>query len=384
MNTKEQLKLIVLDANFYWTEQMFSACRSFADILLLRPRDHRVFFKQHSRYFVDWQPHLVSDNIWEQRICCPPGWLFHYWSVAELFFTHWIRQFQGTSPLIFVFCYPYYHTIARRLNAFSIYYSMDDYAEYWPGRERQTTVTEFKAVQTADLTVCVAHYRRSYLQELCPNEAQKIVHIPHGCSTRFMPWELRPKPCSLPPELAHIERPVAGYIGALNQRFDFHFLAQVAEELPHVRFVLGGDPPQPGDGDIEWWQGVERIRQLPNVHLIGRVPHDRIGDHLQAFDCLLMVYTKSNFNTNSCPMKLWDYMGTARPIIANDAVPEVRLWQQLICVTETPQDFAANLQFVLANPNWKSGERFDVARENTWEKQAQKLYEIIREKTVNI
>jgi glycosyltransferase involved in cell wall biosynthesis len=379
--SSERPKIVVLDANFYWTEQLFSECSTFADILLFRPYDSRTFFKRYRRYFIDWHPHFVSENVWEHRICCPPGWLFHYWPLTRLFFAHLIRQFQGNSPVIIVYCYPYYHTITRCVNAFSIYYSMDEYSGYWPGREQQTETLEMQSISSADITVCIANYRYRYFKQLYANEAHKIVHIPLGCSPKFMVNQALIKPNSLPDKLISYTRPIAGYVGALNDRFDFCFLAEVAVRLPQVTFVLGGILPNLGDGTPEWWQGVEKIQQLPNVFFIGQVPHDQIGNYLKAFDVLLMVYSKSSFNTNACPMKLWDYMGTSLPIVANNSVPEVSLLQHVIRVSETPEEFVANIQFVLANPNWKSSERLNVAKENTWEKQSQKLYEVIQERT---
>lgn len=378
--TSGRFKLVVLDANYYWTEQLFSACSDFADILLLRPRDFRAFRKQYGRYFIELQPQPVSENIWEQRICCPPGWFFHYWPFTKRFFAHLARQFQNSNPLIFVFNYPYYYTLARELKAHSIYYSMDDYRHYWQGRESQTPDVEKLAIHQADLTLCVAHHRASYLRQDCPSRASQIVHIPHGCSPEFMVDRPLEQPNALPAELQAYSRPIAGYIGALTYRFDFSYLAKVAEQIPDVTILLGGLIPQPSDGSPEWWQGVEAARRLPNVHFIGQVPHERLGEYLQSFDVLLMPYSQCNFNLNACPTKLWDYMGTSLPIVANNVVPEVNLWHHLILVSESPEEFVKNIRFALTNHNWRSQERLEVAQAHTWKMQAQKLYHLLEEK----
>jgi Glycosyl transferases group 1 len=375
--SSESYKLVVLDANFYWTEQLFSACHKFADVLLLRPRDFRTFYKQYQSYFIDWQPRSISDGIWEQRICCPPGWLFHYWLLTRRFFAHFIRKFQGKSPLIFVFSYPYYYDIAKDLNAYSIYYNIDDYQHYWPGRESQAQRIESLAVNHANLTLCVAQYRAEKLQQLYPDRADKIAYLPHGCTQEFMVEKPLDRPNSLPAELQNFARPIAGYIGALNYRFDFSYLAKVAAQLPEVTFILGGQPPQPQEGSAEWWQGVDRVRRLPNVRFIDRVPHNRLGEYLQSFDVLLMPYSSCNFNQNSCPTKLWDYMGTSLPVVANNVVPEVNQWHHIIRISETPEEFAANMRISLENPTWKARERWEIARSHTWQMQAKKLYHLL-------
>lgn len=375
-----RFKLVVLDANFYWTEQLFSGCHDFADILLLKPLDFRAFRKQYGHYFIDMQPHPVSEGIWEQRICCPPGWLFHYWPLTQRFFTHLIRQFQDGMPLVFAFNYPYYYSLVQKLKAHSIYYNLDDYSHYWQRRESETRAVERLAVTYADLTICLAHYRACHLSQECSSHASQIVHIPLGCSPEFMVERPLSRPNSLPTELQAYSRPIAGYIGTLTYRFDFNYLAKVAEKVPNVTIILGGQIPQQSDGSPEWWQGVEQVHRLPNVRFIGPVPHNRLGEYLQSFDVLLMPYSSCNFNLNACPTKLWDYMGTSLPIVANNVVPEVNLWRHLILVSENPDEFAANIRLALANPEWRAQDRLDVARSNTWKMQAQKLYHLLDER----
>jgi hypothetical protein len=379
-HTSERLKLVVLDANFYCTQQLFSACRDFADVLLLRPLDFRAFRKRYGRYFIDIKPQLISEGLWEQRICCPPGWLFHYWPLTQRFFAHLIQQFQGVNPLVFVFNYPYYYTLVQELRAHSIYYNVDDYRHFWHGRESQTLETERLAVIQAEMALCVAHYRACYLREQCPSEASQIFHLHHGCLPEFMVERPLSQPYSLPAPLQAYSRPVAGYIGTLGYRFDFSYLAKVAEQLPDLTIILGGTIPQPKDGSPEWWQGVEAVRRLPNVHFIGSVTHNRLGEYLQSFDVLLMLYSRCDFNLNACPTKLWDYMGTSLPVVANSVVPEVNLWRHVLLVSENPEEFALNIRFALANPGWRSQERWEVAQAHTWRIQAQKLYHLLEER----
>jgi Glycosyl transferases group 1 len=379
-SNSDRLKIVVLDANFYWTEQIFSACHEFADVLLLRPVDFRTFKNRYGAYFIDLQPRSISPGVWEQRICCPPGWLFHYWFFTRRFFLDLILKFQGKDRLIFAFNYPHYYNLVDDLNAYSIYYSMDEYSDYWPGRELQTQAVEKLTIDQADLTLCVARYRATLLKQAYPDLADQIIHLPHGCSPNFMVDKPLMQPNLLPDRLKDYSHPIAGYIGALIYRFDFHYLVEVAELLPDVTIILGGEIPQPSDGSIVWWEGVEKARNLPNIHFIDSVPHNLVGEYLQSFNVLLMPYSYCDFNLNTCPMKLWDYMGTSLPIVANDVVPEVNQWSHLILISEDPGNFAANVRFALANPNWKSSERLETAKAHTWQQQARKLHHVLEEK----
>ena len=376
-HVQERPKLAVLDANFYWSEQLFSACFSSFDVLLIKPIDFRAFKKRHGHYKTDLKPRPIAKNIWEQRICCPPGWLFHYWSLTQLLLKQAIQRFSQNSPLVFAFCYPHYASLAKAIGDYSIYYAFDDYQDYWPKHKHLIATAEQQAVALADLTLCTADFRRQYLSATYPAYANRMVHIPHGCSQQFMAEDVLDLPRNLPASIDSLERPIAGYVGTLGFRFDFNFLAQVAVELPHITFVLGGTPPVETDGSVSWWAGVRRCQTLPNIHFIGRVPHERLGEYLQSFDVQLMLYSECGFNTNACPTKLWDYMGTSRPIVANAAVPEVLLWTEVLHVAGRPQQYVKAISQALEKPMWKSAERMAIAKANTWQRQAARLQEQI-------
>lgn len=373
-------KLVVLDANFYWAEQLFSAYSDYADVLLLKPVDFRTFKRRYGRYSAVTNPHRIEAHVWEQRICCPPGWLFHYWPLTQQYFKRVIRKFQGKSSLTLVFSYPYYAALAKALDIYSIYYAIDDYQDYWPGRQTQTFEKEGHAVSVASLTLCTAKHRLHHFQKLYPDYTERMIHIPHGCSSQFLVDDVLKTPKQMPEILKQshsIKRPVAGYIGALNYRFDFGFLAIVAAKLPQITFVLGGKQPLEADGSSDWWKGVERCRALKNILFIGFVSHQLLGAYLQSFDVLMMVYSNCNFNTNACPTKLWDYMGTSLPIVANGAVPEVLLWQGVLHIAPTTQQYESAIREALVNPTWKATERLEIAKANTWKDQARKLHSAV-------
>ncbi len=73
-------------------------------------------------------------------------------------------------------------------------------------------------------------------------------------------------------------------------------------------------------------------------------------------------------------MKLWDYMGIRRPIVANTNVPELTLWRDYIYLADHPTEFVANIHEALSDPTWQADERYAIAMQHTWEKQFQKVF----------
>ena len=365
------MKLVVLDANAYWTEQLFKNCPGFSDLLLLKPRD----FRSHRRLFGSYRsapgPRKVADRVWEQTLSMPPGWMVGTWFLAARRFEKAIRAFAGGDPFALAIVYPQYRSLFHSLRPnLSIYYNFDDYRDNWPKHRDKVPAWEAETVAMADETICIAAHRAGSLAGSFPDKRGHIHHLPLGVTSAFMSREAGEKksPTS--------QTPTAGYVGALNYRFDFAFLAGVASRLPDVSFVLGGRVVE--DGDANWRAGLDLARKQPNIRFLGWVEHARLPEHLAGFDVLLMPYSHCNFNTNACPAKLWDYMGTGKPIVANDANPETLMWSEVVRIGRSPEEFAAAIREALAQPDLAMAERrLEIAAEHTWEKLGLRLSDIL-------
>lgn len=379
-------KLAVVDANGYWTEQLFRQCARFAEVLLLKPRDFRAHRAQAGTIRSDHAPRRVADRVWEQRLSLPPGWMFALWPWSQRRIARALREFAKSDPLTLVLTFPQYRSLFTAVKpARSVYYCYDDYRDNWPRHRTRVPQWEAQLVEAADLTVCVAAHRMNLLREQHPAKRDCIHHIPNGCTPEFMASseargqktddgiERSPSSVLRPPSA---RSPRAGYIGALNYRFDFALLADVAARLPDVTFALGGRVQE--DGDAAWRAGLARARQLPNVKFLGWVEHATLGEHLAGFDVLLMPYAHCNFNTNACPMKLWDYLGTGKPIVANDANPETLQWSEVVRVGASAEAFALAVRAALAEQGGALRERrLEIAREHTWGKLSGRLERIL-------
>jgi hypothetical protein len=373
-----ELKLVVLDANAFWTEQLFSSCARFADVLLLKPRDFRAHQARHRRLRSDAKPRQIRERVWEQHFSMPPGWMFWLWPWSARFLAKHVRRFVSGAPFLLIITYPQYRSIIPLLSpALSVYYNLDDYSDNWPRHAGRMEQWENETVEVADLTICIARHRMEQLQARAPGRAEQIHHLPLGSTPEFMSGSLD-EMSSAPEPLRRIPRPRAGYIGALNWRFDYNFLAQVASRFPEVQFVLGGKIPGDADGGAKWLQGLRQARELPNVRFIGWAEHSALGEYLRSFDVLFICYSDCRFNRNASPAKLWDYLGSGRPIVANDRNPETLLWREVIRVGETPEAFAEAIEKAQAEQgNELRTRRLEIARAHTWEQLSRRLEGIV-------
>lgn len=372
-------RLAILDANSYWTEQIFGACAPRFEVLLMKPRDLRAHFHHHRSIRGDRTPRLLRDGLYEQRFGFLPGWMFARWRYSENRLASSIERFADANPMVLAFNYPQYCSLLERVpHRLSIYYNTDDYTNHWRGHEDEVQVWERDAVYGADITVCIAAYRCGQLKERYPERADRIHHVPIGCSPGFMVEQPLHEPKPLTGSLSGMRRPVVGYIGALNWRFDFEFLDRVASGLPDITFALGGSIPDRRDGDAAWWRALEACRRRSNVRFLGPARHEDVGRCLQSFDALMMMYSDTPVNRCACPAKLWDYLGTSLPIVANDVVPEVARWREAVYLSETAADFSENLVTALGEDRDVHGSRrLAIAREHTWPRLGERLVEII-------
>lgn len=369
--------ICVLDANAYWTEQLFKRCTRFAEVLLLKPLDFRSHCRSRKRFRGDRSLRPVGDHLWEQYFSMPPGWFVELWRFCQLRLARAVCSFVGDQPLILVITYPQYRSLLRELRPnCGIYYNFDDYRDNWPRYSMRVPDWEAEAVRLAHLTICIARYRANTLRQQHAALSDRIHHLPIGCTPEFMSDSVGAGAWCTPPSVARLRRPVVGYVGALNRRFDFGFLAEVAVTMPDVTFALGGRVLE--DGPPSWRIGLRKARKLENVKFLGWIEHNQLGAYLNAFDALFMCYSECNFNLNACPAKLWDYLGTGKPIVANAANPETLLHAEVIHCEATPVDFGARLRFALTHePTHLRTRRLQIAREHTWEMLSYRLERLI-------
>lgn len=373
MNTQRP-RIVVVDANAYWTRSLFAALGTHADILLVEPRDLRDHSARYGGLRVVTE--TLAQGIRRLAFPVPPRFTTQLWPLARRIVSSRIKAHGGDRPDFLVITFPEYAVLWDELEtAKRVYYNYDDYAAHWPKRADSIRRLEKQVVALSDITICISDYRTRSLRNYDPDRPDRIQHVPIGVTPAFMADAV--VGMEEPEVLRALPRPRAGYVGTLSYRFDFTFLAEVASARPEVSFVLGGRPPTRSEGDKTWWQGFERAQALPNVHLIGWVNHEALGRHLAAMDVLLMMYARCSFNDSACPAKLWDYLGTGRPVVANTNNPETLLWQNVIAIAGTAEDFAARLDEALDEVRSGNSERraarLAVARDHTWDKLAQSL-----------
>lgn len=258
----------------------------------------------------------------------------------------WRHTQPATASLTLAMTYPHYLYLRDQLRPDrTVYFNIDDYSQYWPGRAARINELERQAVLESDLTVCVSRLRCQQLQTAVPEARGHIRHLPHGAPSFSIERFPHHTPAPPPADLARHPGPRLGYIGTLEDRVDWRLLDQVAQTFPRTSVILIGRLGR--DGGRHWQQARRQCLRRPNVHLIGWKPQTDLAAYARAFDVNLIPYEVDHpFNEVCNPTKIMDGMGTGRPVVAT-ALPECRLYDHLIEVADTPEAFLHSIESIL-------------------------------------
>jgi glycosyltransferase involved in cell wall biosynthesis len=182
------------------------------------------------------------------------------------------------------------------------------------------------------------------------------------------------------PELLNIPRPIIGFYGYLERRFDFSLLGAVARLKPSFSFVLIG----PADPDYI----PKDIFSIPNIHFIQKQPFSRLPEFLKGFDVAMIPYKVDSISNTIYPLKLFEYLSGGKPVVCTSFNTEViDITKGVSYIADTPGDFADAIDLALASNNEDNFQlRFEIARQNTWvhkEDEFSKLIESIHATSSN-
>jgi len=172
-------------------------------------------------------------------------------------------------------------------------------------------------LRTADRIVCVSDQLKSHLVKKWGINAQKIVVLPNGVAVKqFQPdFEVGRH---VRKSLGMEDNPLILFVGNFYEWHDVGTLLesfpQVLDAYPHARLILVGD------GTLR-----ESMEQLSidlgishAVHFTGLIPHIDVPEYMASADIAVVPYPKMDHRNWLSPLKLFEYMASAKAIVASE------------------------------------------------------------------
>jgi len=167
-------------------------------------------------------------------------------------------------------------------------------------------------------------------------------------------------------ELRDLPRPIVGFFGLIESWIDIELLADLAESRPDWSIVLIGRAVT----------DVSRLRQYPNVFLLGRRPYGELPGYAKAFDVAVCPFVQNELTRCINPIKLREYLSAGLPVVAT-AIPEAAAFAGSCHLVSGPSAFLAACEDALRDDgSERRRKRSEAMRDETWERKAEASLQI--------
>jgi glycosyltransferase involved in cell wall biosynthesis len=244
----------------------------------------------------------------------------------------------------------------------SVFRVMDNHLGF-PGWGRSLGKITKDIATSVDAVVYSAKTLEPYVRGLKP---KRIAYVPNGIDSKFFASGSKAMPASL----RGIPRPIAVYAGAMDAWFDFSLLKQASQALPNVAFVLIGPD--------KWAR--DKLRGLPNVHLIGPVKHGELSQYLFNSHVGIIPFNvlKYPFLVNTInPLKLYEYMACGLPVVSTEW-DELRRIGSPATLCRGANEFIKAVEKAITEPHDKRT-FIQYAKEHNWFASFQSLIKAIED-----
>jgi teichuronic acid biosynthesis glycosyltransferase TuaH len=263
------------------------------------------------------------------------SWVFHYPNVAD-----YIRP------------------------SLSIYHCIDPIV--MPYDVKHGVVSELQLVKRSDMVICTSKQLQTEKKKLHP----KTYFISNAADIKHSVLATD-KELAAHRTMTGFGKPVIGFFGAIEKRIDYEMMAKVAEANTDKTFVFAGPVSK------EWVP--DYFFSLANIHFIGRIPYAEMPSVLKCFDVAIIPFRKYEDSATVFPMKLFEYLGAGKPVVATDFNPDLENFTgDQVTYCSNADEFSKAINAALENDNDVLREqRIKLAQQHTWESRAAEFEELM-------
>lgn len=163
----------------------------------------------------------------------------------------------------------------------------------------------------------------------------------------------------VPEDIAHIEGPVLGYFGVVDERLDYDLIAQLADANQDWNVVMIGPTAK---------VNPDEFPRRDNLHWIGGRDYSLLPAYTKRFDIALMPFALNEATEYINPTKALEYMATGTPIISTPVPDVVSNFASVCKISKSSEDFVQLACEQAAQADQVAVERgIKMASENTWD-----------------
>lgn len=230
-----------------------------------------------------------------------------------------------------------------------IYYCVDEYTAFSGVASRSLAEMEEGLLRRADLVIVSAEMLYQSKSPFNP----RTVMVRHGVDYTHFSRALDDS-TAVPEEIAGLPHPVIGFHGLIADWVDLDLMSEVAKHFSHGSIVMIGKATT----------DTSALKNLPNVHLLGRKPYAELPAYCKGFDVALNPFRISELTLNANPLKVREYLAAGLQVVST-AIPEVEVLGQCR-IGKNVEEFIREIELALADPG-PGRARSEAIRAESWE-----------------
>jgi len=263
------------------------------------------------------------------------------------------------NPVVYIGCPPALG-VAKKLGParFMIYERTDLYEEMPQSDRSYISSLDDELTRSADLVLYVN--KALYEQGMAKN--QNSLLLGHGVDFDFFVNSTKSE--RVPDDIAEIPRPIVGFFGDMSDKtLDVALLEFAAQKLPNVSFVLIGSVTA----------DVNKLKELPNVHFLGRKPYEEIPFYGKKFDVAMMPWNRNKWIEYCNPVKTKEYLALGKPIVSV-YYPEIEPYSDVVYIARDYDGFVSCIgQAIEEDDPAKVQERRRRVKNETWDSKVEQI-----------
>jgi glycosyl transferase family 1 len=242
-----------------------------------------------------------------------------------------------------------------------VYEAVDDYAA-----EPVYTRKERHRLKVAEAELCT----RAIVITASAGLAKRFEDAPHGCYWLPIGHDARLKAATtLVPR--DTPRPWLAVAGSLDELADEELLFEVATERPKWHLVLAGPRAR------TWGRTLEG---LPNVHWLGSLKPEEARGVIADCDVALNPCVLNEWTADALPVKIFDYLAEARPIVSTQ-MAELERFGDLIELVPAERFVSAIERALTVDNPQQAARRRETAARFTLQDRARRAFELVTHST---
>ena len=244
----------------------------------------------------------------------------------------------------------YYYYIRDQLTA----------VDYW---KRHGIRTEPIHMAKADGIMANSVHLADYGRQFNKNS----VYVGQGCDLSAWQPDLVQE---IPADLAAIDGPVIGYVGALDSnRLDLGLIGYIAKKRPDWNVVLVG----PEDDTFR----DSDLHSIGNVHFLGGKPPEMLPNYVKGFDVCMNPQAINPVTIGNYPRKIDEYLAMGKPTVATQT-KAMTVFAEHVYLAKDPIGYIDVINQALAEDSDELSEsRMAFAATHSWKANVENMYEVM-------